>query len=96
MHGAREKPLEWTRAALDQLDGQIEYVAAKRLADPVRVGERIERALDVIRAHPRIGAPGRRAGTREWPVRGSPLTLIYRIERTRTLILAVMHQRQAR
>jgi plasmid stabilization system protein ParE len=95
MDGAREKPLEWTRAALDQLGEQIEYVAAKRLADPGRVGERIERALDLIRAHPRIGIPGRRAGTREWPVRGSPLTLIYRIDRTRILILAVMHQRQA-
>jgi plasmid stabilization system protein ParE len=95
MDGAREKPLEWTRAALDQLDEQIEYVAAKRLADPGRVGERIERALDLIRAHPRIGTPGPRAGTREWPVRGSPLTLIYRIDRSRILILAVMHQRQA-
>ena len=95
MASAREKRLEWTRAALDQLDEQIEYVAAKRLADPGRVGERIERALDMIRDHPRIGTPGRRAGTREWPVKGSPLTLIYRIERTRILILAVMHQRQA-
>jgi len=95
MPGAREKPLEWTRAALDQLDGQIEYVAAKKLADPVRVGERIEHALDLIRAHPRIGVQGRRSGTREWPVKGSPLILIYRIERTRILILAVMHQRQS-
>ena len=95
MGDAHEKPLEWTRAALDQLDEQIEYVAAKRLADPGRVGERIERALDLIRAHPRIGTPGRRAGTREWPIKGSPLTLIYRIERTRILILAVMHRRQA-
>lgn len=95
MAGAREKRLEWTRAALDQLDEQIEYVAAKRLADPGRVGERIERALGMIRGQPRIGTPGRRAGTREWPIKGSPLTLIYRIERTRILILAVMHQRQA-
>lgn len=89
------KPLEWTCTALDQLEEQIEYVAAKGLADPVRVGERIDRALDLIRAHPRIGTPGRRAGTREWLVGGSPLTLIYRVERTRILILAVMHQRQA-
>jgi plasmid stabilization system protein ParE len=54
------KPLEWTRAALDQLEEQIENVAAKGLADPIRVGERIERALDLIRVHPRIGTPGRR------------------------------------
>jgi plasmid stabilization system protein ParE len=89
------KPLEWTRAALDQLEEQLEYVAAKGLANPVRVGERIERALDLIRAHPLIGTPGRRAGTREWLVGGSPLTLIYRVERIRILILAVMHQRQS-
>jgi hypothetical protein len=49
MDGAREKPLEWTRAALDQLDEQIEYVTAKELADPGRVGERIERALDLMK-----------------------------------------------
>ena len=89
------KPLEWARAALDQLEEQIEYVAAKGLADPIRVGVRIERALDLIQAHPKIGTPGRRAGTRECQVGGSPLTLIYRVERTRILILAVMHQRQS-
>ena len=95
MGDAPAKPLEWTRAALDQLEEQVEYVAAKGLADPVRVGERIKRALDLIQAHPQIGILGRRAGTREWLVGGSPLTLIYRVERTRILILAVMHQRQS-
>ena len=51
------------------------------------------RALDDFAAHPGIGTPGRRAGTREWPVKDSPLTLVYRVLPEKIAILAVVHQR---
>ncbi len=88
------RPLEWSEAARLQLAGQVEYVASRGIVRADVVLERIERAAGLIERHPGIGTPGRRAGTREWPVKDSPLTLIYRISPKKIEVLAVVHQRQ--
>jgi toxin ParE1/3/4 len=88
------KLLEWSEAARRQLAEQIEYVATRGIATPDDVLDRIERAAALIGQHPAIGTPGRKSGTREWPVKNSPLTIIYRIRKTKIQILAVVHQRR--
>ena len=88
------RPLEWSDAASRQLIEQIEYVAAQGIAPPDAVLERVERASQLLEQQPYIGTPGRVAGTREWPIRHSPLTLVYRVRTTKIQIVAVVHQRR--
>jgi len=88
------KPLEWSEAARRQLQEQIDYVAAQGIAPPELVLGRIAHAAELLERHPHIGTPGRVAGTREWPIKDSPLTLIYRVRRTKIQLLAVVHQRR--
>jgi plasmid stabilization system protein ParE len=89
-----QRPLEWSEAARLQLAEQIEYATSRGLVRPDEVLNRIDRSARLIERHPGIGTPGRRAGTREWPVKDSPLTLIYRIRPKKIQVLAVVHQRR--
>lgn len=53
----------------------------------------VQRSLDRLREYPEIGAPLRR-GARRLLVRRFPYLVIYRVEPTRVLVLAVGHQRR--
>jgi plasmid stabilization system protein ParE len=57
------------------------------------VMQRIERAEAVLVSQPDIGTPGRRTGTREYPVARTGHTLIYRLTADRIQILRFLHQR---
>ena len=82
------------QSMLRQLIEQVEYVAARGIARPDVVLERVEHAGQLLELNPYIGTPGRVTGTREWPIRHSPLTIIYRVRPSRIQVLAVVHQRQ--
>jgi len=88
------RPLEWSEAARRQLQEQVDYVAAQGIAPPDLVLGRVARAAELLERHPYIGTPGRVAGTREWPIKNSPLTMIYRVRQTKIQVLAVVHQRR--
>ena len=94
MAGASTRPLEWSEAARRQLQEQLDYVAAQGIAPHDVVLGRVARAAELLERHPDIGTLGRVAGTREWPIKDSPLTMIYRVRRTKIQILAVVHQRR--
>ena len=94
MPGARKKQLEWSERSLLQLAAQFEYIIAEALVSPEIVRQRLDRSLSLLQQHPEIGVPGRRAGTRELLIKGSPLTLVYRVKPAKIQILAVLHQRQ--
>jgi len=85
MARASTRPLEWSEAARQQLQG---------IAPPDLVLGRVARAAELLERHPHIGTPGRVAGTREWPIKDSPLTMIYRVRQTKIQVLAVAHQRR--
>jgi len=55
---------------------------------------RVAHAAELLERHPHIGTPGRVAGTREWPIKNSPLTMIYRVLPMKIQVLAVVHQRR--
>src|SRR6266849_2234966 len=92
-HGST-KPLEWSEAARRKLQEQVDYVAAKGIASPDLVLGRVAHAAELLERHSHIGTPGRVAGTREWPIKNSPLTMIYRVRRMKIQVLAVVHQRR--
>src|SRR3990172_5311688 len=94
MAPASARRLEWSKTARRHLAEQIEYVALRGLADPNTVIDRVDRAAALIEHNPGIGTPGRKAGTREWPIKNSPLTMIYRVVKRKIQIITAVHQRQ--
>lgn len=93
MADASRKRLDWTVRALEQLETQFEYAVREQLIDAEVLRGRIARTAGLIESHSGIGTPGRSRGTREWPIKGTPLTLIYRVRASSVQILAVLHQR---
>lgn len=91
---APNKPLEWTSRAAQEYLHALEFIATESgTRNATLVMQRIERAEAILGTQPSIGTPGRRAGTREYPVGRTGHTLIYRITKSRIQILRFLHQR---
>lgn len=74
------RTVEWSRAALYDLDRLIAYIADRNPDAASRVAERINRAGRMLGEMP-TGRPGRVTGTYEKVVRGLPYILAYRLVR---------------
>ena len=81
----------WTRLALSDLGSAYDYVAEEDASAAVRMIERIEKALEAVGRHPKIGRPGRVEGTRELVVSGTPFIVPYRVKAKRIEVLALTH-----
>ena len=88
------RPVKWSRGALDDLNTQVGYIANK---DPVaarRVAARIRTTGDDLSDFA-TGHPGRVVGTYEKSVRGLPYVIVYAIDRSggaeAIVILHVIH-----
>lgn len=89
------RPLEWSQLAERDYLSALAYlaeVAGEAIA--LKIVERTEKALRLIARQPDIGTPGRRAGTREYPMAHTGHTLIYRVTAQRILIIRYWHQRR--
>lgn len=86
--------LEWSARAEREYLEALAYIAADSGARNANlVMQRIEKAESILAGQPEIGTPGRRAGTREYPVNRTGHTLIYRITSQRIQIVRFLHQR---
>ena len=56
--------------------------------------EELERTLDLLCAHPRMGAPWRRGGRRRFPLRRFPYSVIYYIKGDELRVIALAHHRR--
>jgi toxin ParE1/3/4 len=83
--------LVWTRPALRDLSEAREYIAVDNPSAASRQIERIEAAVNRLKVFPMMGRAGIHAGTREFPVPGTPYILVYRVREERLRILAVLH-----
>jgi plasmid stabilization system protein ParE len=61
----------WSRAALDELDGIVAWIARDNPAAAGRVADRIEHAVEALAIMP-TGRPGRMTGTYEKVAAGLP------------------------
>ena len=94
MHARSRKRLEWSaRADRDLFDAWL-HIAADSIPAADTVSRRITESAARLVDYPRIGRPGRIAGTRELPVTRTQFTLIYRIRGSRVSIARVLHQRR--
>ena len=94
MSAVRKKRLEWSRLGLRELWESFEYIAADNLPAALAIRERIENAAGLLAEQPLIGKPGQKPGTREYPIRGVPYTLVYRVIGSVIKIGRVLHQRR--
>ena len=82
-----------TRAARD-LASLAEYIEKESPAAARRVVQRIERTLSIVEASPFIGRSSARPDTREFPVPGLPLLIVYRVAGDTLEVLTVFHTAQ--
>ena len=84
----------WTRRALGELEDIQTYIAKDDPNAAARLIERIAALVETTLAEqPRIGRPGRVAGTRELVARPSYI-LVYRVNADQIDVLAVRHGAQ--
>ena len=94
MPARSRKRLEWSaRAGRDLFDAWL-YIAADSVPAAETVARRIIDAAEQLPTYPKLGRPGRVAGTRELPVGRTPFTLIYRLRTVSVAIARVLHQRR--
>ena len=88
--------IHWLERARQDRQRQAAYV---RKDSPRAAIEQIDRVLTRVAAlaeHPELGRPGRRHGTRELVVSGTPFIVVYRVRKRPPLveILRVLHGKQ--
>jgi toxin ParE1/3/4 len=83
--------LRWTPRALRDLDEIGAYISAEDGDAADRVVSRLVETTERLSQLPRMGRPGRVAGTRELVVRGLPYIVVHLMEDGAIAILAVMH-----
>jgi plasmid stabilization system protein ParE len=84
----------WTGPARMQLADLYEYIAESNTGAAERQSELIVDAAYKLTGFPEIGRQGRRRGTRELVVPGTPFIMAYRIRTHEIEILAIMHGAQ--
>jgi len=91
--GAGEnKPLEWSARSLRDLLLIQAFYSQFGAATAERVASAILDAASLLERHPRIGARGKRPGTRHKLVANYPYTIVYRVKRNSVQIIRVLHQ----
>ena len=88
--------VRWLAAAAQGRRDQLEYVAKRNAQAAIDIGDKLRAATRLLGRHPLIGRAGRRAGTREWVVAGTPFLIVYRVEDDIVTILRLFHGAQDR
>ena len=65
-------------------------------ASAARLYQRFADATALLGRFPEMGRPGRRAGTREWVLSGTPYELIYEVQEKRVYVLEIRDSRRGK
>jgi toxin ParE1/3/4 len=84
-------PIIWTSPAREQLADLHEYIAESSEPAADQQVAILLYATNILSDFPEMGRPGRRRGTRELIVNGTPYIVAYRIRNSTIRILAVVH-----
>jgi toxin ParE1/3/4 len=87
-------PIVWTAPAGAQLAEAYSYIAESSPGAAVNQVELIVSATRNLADFPEMGRLGRRRGTRELVISGTPYIVVYRIRLSSVRVLAVMHGAQ--
>ncbi|MFD1556109.1 type II toxin-antitoxin system RelE/ParE family toxin [Paraburkholderia silviterrae] len=70
----------WNQHALDDRDGNMEYVGNDSPAAAIEMDDEIERQVDALIIYPKIGRSGRILGTRELVISRTPYIAVYQLD----------------
>jgi toxin ParE1/3/4 len=84
----------WTRKALRHLADIQSYIEQEQPEAARRVAAAIRETVAYLAQHPHLGRPGRKLGTRELVIAGTPYIATYQARDDRLIILAVLHGAQ--
>ena len=70
---------------------QLDYIAQDNPLAAIGQDEEIERQVNMLLEHPKMGRPGRVAGTRELVVSSTPFVVIYRLRAQYFEVIRVLH-----
>jgi plasmid stabilization system protein ParE len=87
-------PIIWTAPARAQIAELYDYIAESSLSAADHQVATIADSANRLAIFSEIGRPGRRSGTRELVIAGTPYIVVYRIRESTVRILAVMHGAQ--
>ena len=86
--------IEWLPIAARNRDDQLAWLEERSPRAALAAGKAIAQAVLDLAHHPRIGRPGRLAGTRGLVVGGTPYVVAYRLESEGIVILRLLHGAQ--
>lgn len=86
--------LLWTRLALTDVKQLYAYIAEDNATAARQMVTRIQQGVETLKKHPYMGKPGRVNDTRELMIGKSPYCVVYQLQQSCILILAVIHQAQ--
>jgi toxin ParE1/3/4 len=92
----RSLKLRFTGRARAHLERIYDYISVRSPGAARRVIARIRQTADGLGAFPLIGHKGLLPNTLEMNVKGLPYIIVYRVEGTEVIILAVFHGAQDR
>jgi toxin ParE1/3/4 len=84
----------WTYRAIRHLTNLRSYIERGKTQAARPVAERIVAASESLAAHPEMGRPGRKSGTRELIIPNTPYVIPYNVKGKIVIILAVFHGAQ--
>jgi toxin ParE1/3/4 len=84
----------WTDRATLNRDAQLDYIGQDNPAAAIHVDDEIDSQVMQLSDFPRIGRPGKRAGTRELVIDRTPYIAVYRIDGDTVRILRLLHGAQ--
>lgn len=73
---------------------QLDYIAQDNPLAAIGQDEEIERQVNMLSEHPKMGRPGRVAGTRELVVSSTPFVVIYRLRAQHIEVIRMLHSSQ--
>lgn len=88
--------VRWTTDAADDLERICDYIAESRPESARRVAQSVVERISELKAFPRIGRPGRVAGTREIAFPPLPYVAVYEIlgPQDEVRLLRILHGAQ--
>ena len=73
---------------------QLDYIAQDNPLAAIGQDEQIERQVNMLLEHPKMGRPGRVTGTRELVVSSTPFVAIYRLHAQHIEVIRLLHSSQ--
>lgn len=87
--------IEWLPEAHRNRFDQLDHVARDNPLAAADQDDEIERQVNMLDEHPKLGRPGRVKDTRELVISGTPFVLVYRLTGTQRIeVLRLLHGSQ--